>query len=313
MSDAPASPDLGEDQEKDVNPETEESSEEPSVMDTMQMLMIQMGQQMAAQGQQMTAQNEVIQELRGELSQMRAERQQEKKAATSIKVPANLREDVAYLRMKPQDKARGYVRARQFIDELNCVVKGGTGRLGDVPTWYEVEPEMAGELEQKYRQGPDFHDPRFPPLFDVANAEQRAAIDAAEESMRKASIGFGTPEDTRTKGVQARSVDTIGGGKAAVPKKAEPEMAPAAKAFAKQDVPIARTALPETMSGRSAALEGLEAGPPPGEAEPAERGEIQDLSVELPKQASELDASALQQAVERLKSSGMTGGIRRGR
>lgn len=214
------------------------------------------------------------------LTQALADMQSQMATMAAIKTPSSvvasrpdLRDDVLYLRMKPFNKSSGHLRTRQFVDELQQVVVGGSGKIGEVPVWYAIDPALEPSLK-RYRQNDN--DPRSDYVFDIVTAEERARIDQAEESMRMSQAGFGAPRDMAARNARARTEDIVSRRAAqAMQPSSQPSIArgaeqfindgnsvpSAARALAQSTSPAA--ALPQNMTGRAAALQNVADAPEP--------------------------------------------------
>ena len=181
-----------------------------------------------------------------------------------------------WVRIKPYNPKKGFLRQREFIHELNCLFIGGTGRVGNIPVWYEVEEDVANRLRgYRQKQGSPFS----PPVFDVVTLEQKMEIDAAEETWRRNQLGLAGTRDqkaVRAKEEQAKQHHN--------PEDDQPSLAEGAEAYLDGEMPAPKVAigkgqtvassvrreapnkrgtvaasLPAHVKGRAAALEGLPA------------------------------------------------------
>jgi hypothetical protein len=195
-----------------------------------------------------------IGELKGMFTQLMGHAQAQAEELKTLKqqlkrLQAMSPQALLHVRVKPYNKRMGHLRVRQFVLELDMVFKGGSGKLGDVPVWYEVDPALEDALEL-YRQDP--HNDQSPCTFDICTAVERARIDQAEEVMRLGQVGIGAPRRQNTQGVRATTKST-----APLPPKHpknKPSVASGAEDFVEEE-------LPPAVAGRAAALDDVEDGP----------------------------------------------------
>jgi len=250
----------------------------PAYVEELKQLLLNQQQMISQMASHMALQDQELKSVKGMLGAEQHE----------FSANPEIQENKCYVRVKPCDRRNGYPRMNQSIlapdlGIINVRFQGGTGRPGDIPTWYPFPAKDYDRLRvglARYRQKPGDRNSR--PVFDVATAKERMQIDQAEESMRLAVIGVGSPQRAAAAardGVRAR---TRGGSAAEMTPEPEPlTLAPGAQAYVK---PVA--------GGRAAALEGLEEIPPqPQEGPPSRRAKRVHTVGEKNPQAQDLTAS----------------------
>jgi hypothetical protein len=199
-----------------------------------------------------------------------------------LSMPQKFSGEYMWLRLKPENKARGLKRRRTQIPELGMVIKGGSGAPGDIPIWYAVPVELVDALRE-YTQEED--DPMSPPLFDIVNDAERADMDQKEEAWRRAKMGVGPMQQGVPQGVraakEAAKLSTHRSGRDT------PTLVPGAEQFTAGSSQIdtklqqqiaAQTIMSQSQApaGRKAALAGLP-GPTPDDSDGMQT-DIMDLS-----------------------------------
>lgn len=227
-------------------------------------LLQQIAMQLAASQQFNAALGAQVQSLTKEVANLRA--------MTGAPQPASsmrreLRNDVLYVRLKPTT-APGCSRRRMWCNELDCVIQGGSGLVGDIPVWYTADPSLREKLEG-YLQNDE--DQRSEYALDVCTADERAMIDQAEETMRRSNAGFKPRGDVQTKSVRAHTVDkdaaaTLNRARRAKPR---PSIAAGAASYLQEGEAqeLARTRRPAAPAQTAARQRAVEVQEPEAESE----------------------------------------------
>lgn len=106
----------------------------------------------------------------------------------------NSAEAYFYVRYKPYNKQLGYLRLGGPLPELRDMsgrpmkLRGGTGAIGDIPTWAERVPKLIALKLARYRQ--DDNNPMTPKLLDILTEEQYLETEARERATRSAAMGL---------------------------------------------------------------------------------------------------------------------------
>ena len=95
--------------------------------------------------------------------------------------------ELYWVRIKPYNKRRGYLRTRMHVPEIGRPLNGGTGMPGSIPEWVSISRERAVELP-KYRQRDGDMD--SPPVFDIATEAEMKQINRQEDQLRMANLGM---------------------------------------------------------------------------------------------------------------------------
>jgi hypothetical protein len=109
-----------------------------------------------------------------------------------------------WVRVKPQDKAKGHVRVRQYVPEAGHMFEGGDG-ITQIPNWYHVEEDLARALK-RYHQNDRVE--TSPLVFDIVDDETRKQLDIDEENERKQRLGLiPRPPSQSDPRLHARTID----------------------------------------------------------------------------------------------------------
>jgi len=158
-----------------------------------------------------------------------------------------------YVRIKPYNPKRGFVRKRTLVPELGRPINGGTGEMGNVPEWMRVKREAAMALTKYHQKENDLESPR---VFDIVTKEQMDEINAREDQQRMSNLGLAgmSPAEVLRQADQGKLTAKV----REAPQRGKPSTVEGSDRFAR------------VQPGRRDALAGIEVQPPAPQPMPEE-------------------------------------------